>query len=413
MLNDHPPLNVRNYGLKTVLFVRQQFVGVITIEMADKNFYSKEVIHKVGDKSQASEEDFQSWAILSVTKAPRFSLAFAEGSNPSHATLFVFDHAPLVPAATCMMYRVLRELRRSSELLSSLFPPQDRNQVVLFPDKEPGKTCLERRRSLTTSSASQSHFAETREKTSYCISSTTRLHQLNMSTDAANNDPPLQGGENTSTIREGKSKVGSDSDEETTTSSAKQMNEEADINDRLSVLRREKRLAMNRESARLRRRRKKELINSLEAQVDELVNHKSRLEASNELLARRVQALETELASAQSTITTLLGQAAPPLGNSSAFAQRSLATNDLISRESALLSLLGRHDPPMSPQSGVRSLESLVAGRSNLGFESILQRQALESMAGRLGSGAGGVPPGPFVQHSAISSNTVRGQWLY
>jgi hypothetical protein len=60
--------------------------------------------------------------------------------------------------------------------------------------------------------------------------------------------------------------------------------------------RREKRLAMNRESARARRKRKKLLIESLEGQVSSLTEQNSKLTATAEALVARVRQLESELA---------------------------------------------------------------------------------------------------------------------
>ena len=77
--------------------------------------------------------------------------------------------------------------------------------------------------------------------------------------------------------------------------------------DVLARLRKEKRLAMNRESARNRRKRKKMLIESLEAQVTALKNSNQQYQLTNEALSARVRALESDLAVARTTIRQLTG----------------------------------------------------------------------------------------------------------
>ena len=79
-----------------------------------------------------------------------------------------------------------------------------------------------------------------------------------------------------------------------------------DSHDNLAKLRREKRLAMNRESARLRRSRKKVLLKTLEERVDELTRENQNYKVTNDILNARVQTLERDLAGARSTITSLL-----------------------------------------------------------------------------------------------------------
>eukprot|EP00526_Cylindrotheca_closterium_P017269 CAMPEP_0113621954 /NCGR_PEP_ID=MMETSP0017_2-20120614/11236_1 /TAXON_ID=2856 /ORGANISM="Cylindrotheca closterium" /LENGTH=311 /DNA_ID=CAMNT_0000531745 /DNA_START=79 /DNA_END=1014 /DNA_ORIENTATION=+ /assembly_acc=CAM_ASM_000147 len=69
--------------------------------------------------------------------------------------------------------------------------------------------------------------------------------------------------------------------------------------------RREKRLAMNRASARARRRRKKDLLSTLAAQVQELKNQNQILQTKHETATARVEQLESALTQAQATITAL------------------------------------------------------------------------------------------------------------
>lgn len=76
----------------------------------------------------------------------------------------------------------------------------------------------------------------------------------------------------------------------------------------MARLRKEKRLAMNRESARNRRKRKKVLIQSLESQVSEVSKSKEELKSENEKLSNRLQAVETELQIANATTASLITQ---------------------------------------------------------------------------------------------------------
>ena len=78
-------------------------------------------------------------------------------------------------------------------------------------------------------------------------------------------------------------------------------------NDALTRLRKEKRLAMNRESARNRRKRKKMLIESLEAQVAKLKSSNQQYQLTTESMAAKVRGLENDLAVARSTIRQLTG----------------------------------------------------------------------------------------------------------
>jgi hypothetical protein len=78
--------------------------------------------------------------------------------------------------------------------------------------------------------------------------------------------------------------------------------------DELTRVRREKRLAMNRESARTRRKRKKILLESLEQQVADLNKRNQSYRIANENLKTKVTQLETDLGMARSTIAVLTQQ---------------------------------------------------------------------------------------------------------
>jgi hypothetical protein len=87
--------------------------------------------------------------------------------------------------------------------------------------------------------------------------------------------------------------------------------EEQEPTDALTRLRRQKRLAMNRESARARRKRKKCLIESLEEHVAELTQKNRRYQIATETLTTKVNKLESDLGLARSTITYLSSQSQP------------------------------------------------------------------------------------------------------
>jgi bZIP transcription factor len=82
--------------------------------------------------------------------------------------------------------------------------------------------------------------------------------------------------------------------------------------DKYTIIRREKRLAMNRESARNRRQRKKQLIQSLDEQALELRKSNQQLQTTNDSLSVRIRVLESELAAARTTIHQLTHTGAMP-----------------------------------------------------------------------------------------------------
>lgn len=77
---------------------------------------------------------------------------------------------------------------------------------------------------------------------------------------------------------------------------------------RLAKLKREKRLKMNRESAKKRREHQKLRLIELEAQVDQLQKKNQHITFLNENLTTKVQNLEGELAVARSTVSMLTSQ---------------------------------------------------------------------------------------------------------
>lgn len=141
--------------------------------------------------------------------------------------------------------------------------------------------------------------------------------------------------------------------------------------------RREKRLAMNRESARARRKRKKVLIESLEEQVAGLTEQNRSLSAMVEALVGKVRQLESELAlSVLGRQPTLHGQGGGGGGGagSAAAAANAMAAaagigqhvRDVTSQESALIRML--HGPQHS-----RLVESQLLLQRGAG-DSLLRR---------------------------------------
>jgi hypothetical protein len=74
----------------------------------------------------------------------------------------------------------------------------------------------------------------------------------------------------------------------------------------VQTVRREKRLAMNRASARARRKRKKTLLDSLANQLTELTKRNQTLQLSNDTFQGRSEQLESALSQAQATISSLV-----------------------------------------------------------------------------------------------------------
>ena len=93
----------------------------------------------------------------------------------------------------------------------------------------------------------------------------------------------------------------------TTTATTMTNNDDHVRYERLEKLKRQKRLAMNRECARNRRRRKKLRMELLDKQVQDLTNRNTLLDHENRLLGARVQQLELELNRAKSWHTLRLG----------------------------------------------------------------------------------------------------------
>jgi len=160
----------------------------------------------------------------------------------------------------------------------------------------------------------------------------------------------------------------------------------------LSRLRREKRLAMNRESARARRKRKKVLLETLEQQVAELAKRNQRYQAVNEALTGQVRQLESELSMARSTIALLTNQQQAHAGAAAAssFSMGGAAAANL-QHQDAFRRLL------QAQQGGSSAGGFFGGGQPNLGQsargfadEALFRQSALErALAQRAGAGAG------------------------
>jgi hypothetical protein len=161
------------------------------------------------------------------------------------------------------------------------------------------------------------------------------------------------------------------SDEDSTTESMhdtamlnKESGGEQEPTDALTRLRRQKRLAMNRESARARRKRKKCLIESLEEHVAELTQKNRRYQIATENLTAKVNKLESDLGVARSTISYLTNQNQP--------------RSDMLSHMS----------PADLGLSGVSGASGSSPGSRQGGFQNrLLQSQALSHS--QLGAGSG------------------------
>ncbi|CAJ1943309.1 unnamed protein product [Cylindrotheca closterium] len=141
--------------------------------------------------------------------------------------------------------------------------------------------------------------------------------------------------------------------------------------------RREKRLAMNRASARARRRRKKDLLGSLAAQVQELTNQKHMLQTKNDSLSSRVEKLESALTQAQATITSL-SSGAPSVQSSLFQPLASSAPPSSMGQmsESALRSILLSAGAGLQASAG--GLQGAGCGGGYGGAESLFNPRAMQ-----------------------------------
>lgn len=148
----------------------------------------------------------------------------------------------------------------------------------------------------------------------------------------------------------------------------------------LARLRREKRLAMNRASARARRNRKKALMETLEGQVTELAKRNQNLQMLNDSLNNKVQTLETELAMARATIAALQTQSQqqrqPQQVNNQSISLHAAAQHHELSSEDAFRRMLQERTMPLIPgSSGPNRLPNAMTSAASRLFEDAVALQ--------------------------------------
>ena len=174
---------------------------------------------------------------------------------------------------------------------------------------------------------------------------------------------------------EGNSKLPAETGEnDSDDSDAERASEGDDVadNDDRGQSRRAKRLLLNRESARARRKRKKALLQTLEQQVATLSKQNQVYRVVNESLTGQVQRLESDLAVANSTIVLLRSG-----GGSGTTASHILGSGGINSQSDAMQRFLA------SQPRGLFGTHMAAAG-SDLGLLSggadlLLQRQQLQA----------------------------------
>lgn len=147
----------------------------------------------------------------------------------------------------------------------------------------------------------------------------------------------------------------------------------------LDQLKREKRLAMNRESARARRRRKKIRLETLEQQAEDLSQKHHSLVMTNESLKSRVVNLENELATAGGS-----GRAAAAVGLGGSMDASSILGGGGLGRAAGGL---GQGAAGLGGTSFAADHRQAAAAAAGLGGSFADQRASLAAMAG-LGAGS-------------------------
>lgn len=164
--------------------------------------------------------------------------------------------------------------------------------------------------------------------------------------------------------------------------------------DELNRLRREKRLAMNRESAKARRKRKKMLLETLEQQVADLAKRNQRYQVANEQLTGKVQQLESELLVARQTIALLTNRPQAPtqaaaMGNEA----EQEAIRKLIAQQQREGAARGMYDEAALRQQSALDYQALAQASRDSAMASVLNR-----MPGR---------PSPAGIHPSTIQNTL------
>ena len=151
-----------------------------------------------------------------------------------------------------------------------------------------------------------------------------------------------------------------------------------------SAHKRSRRLAMNRASARARRKRKKVLLDSLAKQVTELTKQNQVLEQNSQTLQGRAQQLESALAQSQATITQLLLNSKTQPSASAALLGNVPTVSSLPTRSSlvsdSLQALLGQQEQAVSIDSLLAATAAGGVGhRSSLLSDASEQQKLLEA----------------------------------
>jgi regulator of replication initiation timing len=131
----------------------------------------------------------------------------------------------------------------------------------------------------------------------------------------------------------------------------------------VEIAKRAKRLAMNRDSARARRKRKKETLESLGNHSSELADQNRTLRLENEALRSRTQVLESSLGQAQATINAL----SPLLSNTDAAVRQHSNPRRTNQQLAGLAGLVA----PVSQLGSLRALEEATQQRN---LQVLLQR---------------------------------------
>ena len=139
--------------------------------------------------------------------------------------------------------------------------------------------------------------------------------------------------------------------------------------EKLERLKREKRLAMNRECARARRRRKKLRMEILEQKVTELTHTNNHIQVANDALQARVMQLEAELSLARSNKATLslIPKNAGSLGFPSSFLGAGSGTRMAGSGLSADSQALIAEKLNLQRRSALAGLSGTTAGLGSFG----------------------------------------------
>lgn len=190
--------------------------------------------------------------------------------------------------------------------------------------------------------------------------------------------------------------------------------------DTLTRLRREKRLAMNRESARARRKRKKILIESLEQQVADLTRSNQKFKRENEHLVVRVETLSEKVSEQDKELTLL--RSVVGKGQESRLDPRLVQQQKQHQQQAAAAAVAARASHPLvsSNMASSAMLRSSVENRhqnfgldaataaADLSLRRLLHAQSLERAMGNQGlasaaASAQGVAPNRGIDQQILS----------